>query len=47
MHCLHKDHIEIFKGGIKGAPRNILSVDGRELPEKLAKAIFDGRRCPF
>jgi hypothetical protein len=44
---LHKDHIEIFKGGIKGAPRNILSVDGRELPEKLAKAIFDGRRCPF
>lgn len=39
----HGDHIEAFKGNREGTPRNVLSVDGRSLLEKLAKAIEDGR----
>jgi filamentous hemagglutinin len=46
---LHGDHIEVFKGNPRpgSAPRQVISVDGRTLPEKLAKAIRDGRTCLF
>ncbi len=39
----HGDHIEAFKDNFEGSPRNVLSVDGRSLPDKLKKAIQDGR----
>ena len=39
----HGDHIEAFRGNREGTPRNVLSVDGRSLLDKLKKAIQDGR----
>lgn len=39
----HGDHIEAFKDNFEGSPRNVLSVDGRSLSDKLKKAIQDGR----
>jgi hypothetical protein len=46
---LHKDHLEVFKEGSRPGqpPRTVLSIDGRILAEKLAKAIAEGRKCPF
>jgi hypothetical protein len=45
---LHGDHIEVFMGNYEGNPRQVLSVDGRPLPEKLAKAKAKGRTyVPF
>jgi hypothetical protein len=38
----HGEHIEAFKKG--GSPRNVLSVDGRSLLDKLKKAIDSGRK---
>ncbi len=37
----HREHIEAFKEG--GAPRNVLSVDGRFLVDKLKKATESRR----
>lgn|GEM_PF-5517544 len=37
----HGEHIEVFKRS--GSPRNVLSVDGRSLVDKLRKAIDSGR----
>lgn len=48
LDSFHGDHIEVFNAGPKGsAPRQVISVDGRILVEKLNKAKADKRKCPF
>jgi hypothetical protein len=48
LDSLHGDHIEVFKAGPKGSlPQQVISVDGRILLEKLAKAKAEKRICPF